>query len=326
MVHTTNPAGAAALPMRARQRAAPLVARIAWAGPLITVIAIIGLELLARRGARIAMPGAVLMAAVVGAAYLGGLRAGLLSAGLAVAYAGWPTVAGGLFAVTPGAALPRLAGLLVLLPSVAVAVGLLKERTQRQLRELERVVAQLREANQRLERLSRVDGLMGIGNRRRFDEALAAAWALCTHRRRPLAVLVIDVDCFKAYNDRYGHPAGDAALQQVARTLSRTLYRPTDLLARYGGEEFAVLLPDTDAAGACVAAERLRQAILGLRLEHRASRAHQWLTVSIGVAAADPSAAGTPTALVVAADDALYEAKRAGRNRVQAATPAPAAA
>jgi diguanylate cyclase (GGDEF)-like protein len=320
MVDSTPAAGVMPSPVRARAPAAPPAARRPWAGLLAAGVALLGLELLARRGARLATPGAVLLAAVVGAAYLSGLRAGLLSAALALAYAAWPAAAGGLFAAAPADALRRLAVLALLLPAVAVAVGVLKERTARQLRDLERLVAQLHEANRRLEQLSRMDGLLGIANRRRFDDALAAAWALCRDGRRPLAVLVIDVDCFKAYNDCYGHPAGDAALQRVARALGHTLYRPSDLLARYGGEEFAVLLPDTDADGARRAAERLRQVVLGLRIEHRASHVHAWLTVSLGVAAAYPALGGTPAALVASADDALYTAKRAGRNRVATAT------
>jgi len=298
-------------------------ARRAWAVCLLVAAAPVALELLARRGVPVEMPGAVLLGAVVAAAYLGGVRGGLLGAVAGLVYAAWPTAAGGVVAVEPGSALPRLLSLALLLPAVAVAVGALRERAERRLAELERAVARLGEANARLERLSMVDGLTGVANRRRFDEALAAAWALGAHQRSPLAVLLVDVDHFKAYNDEVGHPAGDTALRAVAGVLRRTLYRPTDLVARYGGEEFAVLLPDTDRAGGLVAAERLRRAVLSPGLDDPTVPARPRLTVSVGVAAAVPAEAGDPAALVAAADAALYAAKRAGRNRAHATSPVP---
>jgi diguanylate cyclase (GGDEF)-like protein len=165
-----------------------------------------------------------------------------------------------------------------------------------------------------LEDLSLVDGLTGIGNRRRFDEFLTREWRRSRRARTPLALVMLDVDYFKAFNDRYGHAAGDDCLREVAATISMLVRRPGDLCARYGGEEFAAILPHTDLAGARVLGERIREAIVALEIAHAGSSVAPVVTVSIGIAASDAGAG--PDDLLRHADRQLYEAKSAGRNRV----------
>jgi len=167
-----------------------------------------------------------------------------------------------------------------------------------------------------LEDLSLVDGLTGIGNRRRFDEFLIREWRRSRRARAPMALVLLDVDYFKAFNDHYGHGAGDDCLREVAATLAMLVRRPGDLCARYGGEEFAAILPQTDLNGARTLAERIREAVLALEIPHDGSAVSPYLTVSIGIAASNPSAAEEPEDLLRGADRRLYEAKSAGRNRV----------
>ncbi|MBP0494468.1 sensor domain-containing diguanylate cyclase [Pararoseomonas indoligenes] len=180
-----------------------------------------------------------------------------------------------------------------------------------------RDVTERRLMQERMAELAATDGLTGLANRRRFDEALATEWRRAAREGTWLALLLLDVDRFKMFNDRYGHLAGDDALRAVARALEATIRRPADLAARYGGEEFAVILPVTDAAGAREVAEQARSAIARAGIAHEANESGM-LTASIGVAAAQPDSATQPepSILVAAADAALYEAKRTGRNRV----------
>jgi two-component system, chemotaxis family, response regulator WspR len=177
---------------------------------------------------------------------------------------------------------------------------------------------ELARANLELQKLAALDGLTGIANRRRFDEAIGIEWQRARRRQAPLSLLMCDVDHFKNYNDSLGHPAGDLCLKKTAAVLTGQLKRPADLAARYGGEEFAILLPETDLEGALKLAEDCR-----LHLERLAQRHPDapcgTVTMSIGVASALPAEGGSIEALVEAADGALYEAKRGGRNRVAAA-------
>lgn len=178
----------------------------------------------------------------------------------------------------------------------------------------------LDEANQELTRLSSLDGLTAISNRRQFDETLLREWRRASRQGKPMGLLLCDVDFFKQFNDGYGHQVGDECLKAVARTLKGTLRRPTDLVARYGGEEFAVVLPDTDITGALQVAESMRAAVENLRITHRFSRANGVVTISIGSAAVIPGRTDAGSVkLLKAADDALYQAKQAGRNRIAAA-------
>lgn len=176
----------------------------------------------------------------------------------------------------------------------------------------------LDDANRELTRLSSVDGLTGIANRRRFDETLLKEWRRASRTQEPLALLVADVDAFKQFNDGYGHQIGDECLKAVARTLEGALRRPTDLVARYGGEEFACILPETTEEGATMVAESMRAAVEALCITHRFSSVAPIVTISIGVATTVPRRGDDSgfLKLLKAADEALYEAKHAGRNRV----------
>ncbi|MBH9552537.1 diguanylate cyclase [Inhella gelatinilytica] len=167
-----------------------------------------------------------------------------------------------------------------------------------------------------LRRMAFIDGLTGLHNRRALDERLQVELRHAARQGDSVAVALVDVDHFKRYNDQYGHLAGDEALRQVAAALQRSMLRPVDMAARYGGEEMVCLLPQTEAQGAQAVGERLRAAVEALALPHPQSSAAPVLTISVGVAAGRGRVDGDPTALLQAADQALYEAKRMGRNRV----------
>ncbi|WP_319936598.1 GGDEF domain-containing protein, partial [Lichenihabitans sp. Uapishka_5] len=186
----------------------------------------------------------------------------------------------------------------------------------------------LERLNTELSRVARSDALTGLSNRRHFDEVLDAEWRRAKRDEGSLSLLLLDVDRFKAYNDRYGHQEGDACLRAVATTLQDSIRRPGDLVARYGGEEFVIVLPGTDEAGAAQVAERVRVAVEGLALAHDGNMpCGSVVTVSLGCATTRPAEAdGETTGLVATADTRLYEAKRLGRNRiVTAASTAPTA-
>lgn len=167
-----------------------------------------------------------------------------------------------------------------------------------------------------LKRDSRIDGLTRIPNRRRFDEAYVEERDRARRTKTPLAVLMIDLDRFKLYNDAYGHLQGDDVLRLVAQTLYHALHRPGDLVARWGGEEFVVLLPQTDLEGAVIVAERLRKAVWELEIPHESSPVAKVLTVSIGVAASKAVQPWSYDMLLQWADEAVYRAKAEGRNKV----------
>ncbi len=188
---------------------------------------------------------------------------------------------------------------------------------------------ELAQANATLNRLSSTDALTGLANRRTFDAQLARSWSQAgSHAGSPaksLALLMIDVDHFKSYNDHHGHPQGDACLAQAAAAMAQHLRCGQDLLARYGGEEFALIMADADLAEAVRVAERIRCAVEDYALPHGGPGAGPTVTISVGVAALCPAKGGTPQDLVGQADEALYLGKRAGRNRVHALGPAAAA-
>lgn len=170
-------------------------------------------------------------------------------------------------------------------------------------------------ANQELRRLSSLDGLTGIANRRHFDEVLMREWRRAMRNGEEVAVLMCDIDYFKPFNDSYGHQSGDECLRQIAHTLSRAMDRGGDLLARYGGEEFVALLPGTTLGGATFVAEQMRRTVEELGLPHPGSP-YGRITASFGVASAVAMPETDPQNLVGAADLDLYKAKHAGRNRV----------
>lgn len=191
---------------------------------------------------------------------------------------------------------------------------LLIQRIERARVVLEQRDAELAERNLRLARLATEDPLTGVANRRRFDAQLPVEVARARREQKPLALLMIDIDRFKEYNDRRGHPAGDECLIRVAQALATQLHRPSDIVARIGGEEFAVLLPNTEAGGAGEHAERIRAGVESLTLAHPGGGV---VTVSIGVAViSDLAGPQDPDELLALADRALYRAKDAGRNLV----------
>lgn len=186
-------------------------------------------------------------------------------------------------------------------------------------RELHALQIELEKKNSELQRLSCLDGLTGISNRRRFDEYLAQEWLRVARSGEPLSLIMVDIDHFKAYNDHYGHQGGDDCLRRVARSLDAALQRPSDLATRYGGEEFAIVLPDTDLDGAALIAEKLRAGVEALGVPHAHSNTADHVTISLGVASIVPREGGLPATLVTLADEALYQAKHAGRNRFHSA-------
>jgi diguanylate cyclase (GGDEF)-like protein len=209
---------------------------------------------------------------------------------------------------------------------LSVIVGVLRLRMlggQKRERELLRLVeektADLRKANDDLERLSSTDPLTGLANRRVFNRALERECARLKRVGVVVSLLIMDVDYFKALNDSAGHQRGDEYLILIGAELTRIARRTTDIAARYGGEEFALILPGTSAWHAADIAESVRSAIASLQLPHTASPIATILTVSVGVATATPEWPDTPAELLAAADQALYAAKRGGRNRVEAA-------
>ena len=184
---------------------------------------------------------------------------------------------------------------------------------------------ELRTANRHLETLASIDSLSGLANRRSFDARLEAEWQRAGNLQRPIALMMIDVDHFKLFNDNYGHLEGDQCLRVIGETLAVAASHKADFAARYGGEEFVLLLPDTSLAAALDIAERLRAAVAGLSIDHRFAPCGH-VTVSMGVASLTPTDAEGRQTLIEAADAALYAAKRNGRNRVWAESRAMTAA
>jgi diguanylate cyclase (GGDEF)-like protein len=202
---------------------------------------------------------------------------------------------------------------------------LLKPITQKvltaKLRAMSRIAEmrkELEEASAHLKRLSSVDGLTQLYNRRHFDENLELEWSRSGRDQSPLSLILCDIDNFKAFNDNYGHVAGDGALVNTSKAIMNTLQRPSDLPARYGGEEFAVILPATPAIGAMVVAEQLRKAINALAIPHAFSDAANVVTMSVGVSTYYPNNTHSSYVdLLDSADRGLYRAKENGRNRIE---------
>nr|WP_321469043.1 diguanylate cyclase [uncultured Desulfobulbus sp.] len=215
----------------------------------------------------------------------------------------------------------------VLKSKVAVFIELFRQRRELQqitveldlkVAELEDMQQQLEETNEQLLLLSVTDGLTGLLNRRQFDKILKDEWRRSFRTKKQLSLMILDIDHFKAFNDTYGHATGDECLKQVARTIAEKARREVDKVARIGGEEFGVILPETDPSGCYHVAERIRQEIEKLAIEHTGSATSAVVTVSIGIAgqvAEDLDA--TPRTLFLAADQALYRAKEKGRNLIE---------
>ncbi len=187
----------------------------------------------------------------------------------------------------------------------------------RNISERKLVEQRLQEANEILQRLSTIDGLTSVSNRRAFDERLEMEWNRSCRNATCLSLIMLDIDYFKAYNDTYGHQGGDDCLRQVASAVQDALGRTTDLLCRYGGEEFCVILPETDEVGAKKVGEKVRLAIETLNIPHVGSEILPWVTISVGTATMLPTMFAASKDLILKADKALYQAKHEGRNCVQ---------
>lgn len=202
-----------------------------------------------------------------------------------------------------------------------VACLIIRDITERLKADEERnnLIKDLTEAREKLTRLSSQDGLTGVANRRHFDEMLNLEWRRAKRNDTYLGLIMADIDAFKRFNDQYGHLAGDDCLKKTAQALRSCLRRPGDFLARYGGEEFVALLPNTTLRQAAAVAERMRQAVADLKIDHPASYARPWVTVSLGAASGRAVRYGEPDTLLAAADRALYGAKAQGGDRVAVA-------
>ncbi len=189
--------------------------------------------------------------------------------------------------------------------------------------QLEKMNDELACSNRELQRLSSMDGLTGVANRRQFDETLAKEWQRTMRSNLPLSLIFADIDFFKRYNDHYGHQSGDDCLKKVASALAATVHRPADLVSRYGGEEFVMVLPDTTDEGALAIAKKMLASIRDLDIPNIDSDVEKFVTLSIGVATFFPTEDGQPEQLVEAADQMLYRAKDGGRNKIEVAPPSP---
>ena len=184
-----------------------------------------------------------------------------------------------------------------------------------------RTHVELKRLRDHWQRLSMVDALTQIANRRSFDEALDTAWRSAMRHNQPLALIMADVDHFKAYNDHHGHAAGDDCLRRVAQAMKQEVKRAGDLLARFGGEEFVCLMPEADLHGAETVGRRMCAAVTELALPHEHPAVQGTISISVGLAVLVPNSAQNPTELIIQADRRLYDAKRGGRNRLCAGTP-----
>lgn len=211
--------------------------------------------------------------------------------------------------------LETTSGVLILLTLVFLGLYIFRPLANTLLEER----AQLERAIQELNFLSSVDGLTGIPNRRCFDQFLSQLWSLAARDGEPIALIMCDIDFFKAYNDTYGHLQGDECLKKVAASLKNSMKRQVDFVARYGGEEFVVVLSNTDIEGATNVAETMRANLENLAIPHRLSSITPYVTISLGVAIGYANSGILPQTLIEAADNALYQAKQDGRNRYKIA-------
>ncbi len=197
---------------------------------------------------------------------------------------------------------------------------ILKQNVQllAEIEERERAEKALVEANRKLEELATIDALTDIPNRRQFDLYLKQEWKRLRREQVPIAIILCDIDHFKLFNDEYGHVEGDNCLKQVAQGIRRSVKRPADLVARYGGEEFAVVMPNTDTIGAIKIAEKIKKEIEALGIKHVRSKVARHVSLSIGVGSTVPDRSDGPEAFINEVDQFLYQAKKAGRDRIVA--------
>ena len=209
---------------------------------------------------------------------------------------------------------------LIEMEKIAEENAKLYRKVQEYAYDLEKKVAertkQLAIANQELERLVRLDSLTKVANRHHFNEYLLQEWQRLAREKQILSLILIDVDYFKPYNDCYGHLQGDCCLQKVAQAISNVIKRPADLVARYGGEEFTVILPNTNLEGAMIVANKIHGSIRNLQIPHQKSQVSEYVSVSIGVSSYIPEYQLSPDILINITDEALYQAKRQGRDRI----------
>lgn len=217
-----------------------------------------------------------------------------------------------------------LANKIELIPRVNAAINLKKEMEVRKAREkdLMKMTTLLEESNRKLQRangllkdLATIDGLTGVSNRRHFDVLIRRAWKVGFRNQSCMSILMADIDYFKSYNDMYGHQRGDKCLKMFAKALKESLKRPEDMVARYGGEEFIALLPNTDAKGAEIIAERMQYMVSDLKIKHAGSEVSSRVTFSMGISCLVPDEKTSVELLISTADLALYQAKNQGRNR-----------
>jgi diguanylate cyclase (GGDEF)-like protein len=183
-------------------------------------------------------------------------------------------------------------------------------------RKMHRILKESLHLRYEISQMAIIDSLTEVANRRHFDIFLYQEWRRAQREKWPIAMLMVDVDFFKLYNDVYGHQYGDQCLKRIAEAINKVIHRPSDLVARYGGEEFGVILPNTPIHGAMKVAEQMCQAVANLLIEHKKSTVAHYVTVSVGVAEMYPGQENHPSELVSAADEALYKAKDSGRNRI----------
>jgi diguanylate cyclase (GGDEF)-like protein len=196
-----------------------------------------------------------------------------------------------------------------------IHLGILRQRVRRLLQQAQ-LYKQLEAANKALQHLANMDALTGVANRRRFNNYLNSQWLNLAPERSPLSLILCDIDFFKLYNDKYGHPAGDMCLQKVGTVLSEAVQNSQDLVARYGGEEFAVIMPNTQMGGAVHFAAAMQARVRELEILHEQSTISRYVTLSLGVATTIPTFESEPSSLIIEADKALYKAKAEGRNRI----------
>jgi diguanylate cyclase (GGDEF)-like protein len=194
------------------------------------------------------------------------------------------------------------------------------QKLEQEILQRKKVEVELRQANLELERLANIDGLTGVANRRQFDLTLIKEWYRLKRENLPLSLIICDIDYFKRYNDYYGHIEGDNCLKKVAEGISNGVKRTGDLVARYGGEEFVVVLPNTSLDGAKKVAENIRNCVNNLHLTHGGSDVSKYVTLSMGVSSMIPMLEMSPELLKITADEALYQAKKQGRNQIIAAS------
>ena len=199
---------------------------------------------------------------------------------------------------------------------IAVKLGDGFAMTFRDISDRKQIEIALKKANLRLRYQANIDSLTQIANRRRFDEYITQEWSRCSREQEYLSLILCDVDFFKAYNDHYGHQAGDNCLYEVAQGIERAVKRPADLVFRYGGEEFAIVLPYTAGEGAIQVAEEIREQIAEIQILHQKSQIGNYVSISLGVASVIPNLNVSSQTLISAADRALYDAKVQGRDRV----------